>query len=109
MGKTYKIGSSTAETIAYAASMTVNPTESKTIVTIALTGAGTLALGENAKPQVGDEMIVKASSDGTARDLTFGTGFTAPVLAGVINKTKTQTLIYDGTAFIAKGAPVQIN
>ena len=82
MSKTYKIGSATAIAIAYAASMTVDPTESKTIVTIPLVGGnGALALGDDAKPQVGDEMILKVSSDGTARNLTFGTAGIQPSFA----------------------------
>lgn len=110
MNKTYKIGSATAIAIAYAASMEINPTQSKTIATIALVGGnGSLALGADAKPQVGDELVLKVSSDGTARNLTFGTGFTAPTLSGTINKTKTQTLVYDGTSFIASSSPVQID
>lgn len=109
MSKTFKIGSSTAVALAYAASIEINPTESRTIATVDLTGNATLDLGADAKPQVGDELIVKASSDGTARDLTFGTGFTAPVLAGTINKTKVISLVYDGSTFIASGAAVQID
>jgi len=109
MAKKYKIGSATAETLAYAATIEINPSESKTIATVALTGNATLNIGATATPQVGDELIVKASSDGTARNLTFGTGFTAPALAGVINKTKVQTFVYDGTGFVANAAPVQID
>lgn len=109
MGKTFKIGSATAETLAYAAAIEINPTESKTIATVALTGNATLSIGATAKPQVGDELIVKASSDGTARNLTFGAGFTAPVLSGTINKTKLQTLVFDGNNFVASASPVQID
>jgi hypothetical protein len=109
MAKTYKIGSSTAFALAYASAISLTVSESRTIVTLALTGAATLNLHADSKPQIGDEIIIKASSDGTARDLTFGTGFKAPVLAGVISKTKTQTLVYDGTSFIAAAAPVQID
>lgn len=107
--KKYQIGSSTATTVTYAAIMEINPSESRTIVTTALTGAGTLNLGADAKPQIGDELILKVSSDATARDLTLGTGITGPVLAGTINKTKVQSFVYDGTAFIAAGALIQID
>jgi hypothetical protein len=109
MSKKYQIGSSTAITVAYAATMEINPTESRTIATIDLTGAGTLDIGDEATPQVGDELILKVSSDGTARDLTLGTGITGPVLTGVINKTKVQTFVYDGSNFIATAAAVQID
>lgn len=107
--KTYKIGSAATAAVTYAAAMEINPSASRTIVTIALTGAGTLNLGAAAKPQIGAELILKVSSDATARDLTLGTGITGPVLAGAINKTKVQAFVYDGSAFIATGAPVQID
>ena len=107
--KKYQIGSTVAFTIAYAATMTANVNESRNIITIDLTGAGALSLNPESKPQVGDEIILKVSSDGTARDLTFGTGFTAPTLAGVISKTKVLCLVYDGSNFIAKSAAIQID
>lgn len=107
--KTYKIGSSVAFALAFAAIMEAKVEHSKSIITIEMTDNGTLNLSEDAKPQVGDEVIVKVSSDATARDLTFGTGFKAPVLAGVINKTKTQSFTYDGSSFVATAAPVQID
>jgi hypothetical protein len=108
MGK-FAFGHSTALLIVFSASMQATVSETRTIATINMTGNGTLALSEDAKPTLGDEIILKVSSDGTARDLTFGTGFTAPVLTGVINKTKVITLVYDGTAFIPSGAAIQIN
>ncbi len=95
--------------LAFAASMELSASESRTIAKVDMTGDGSLALADDATPQVGDEVIVKASSDGTARDLTFGTGFDAPVLAGTINKTKVQSFVYDGDSFVATGAPVQID
>lgn len=107
--KTYKIGSSVAFALAFAATMEAVVENSRSIITIEMTDDGTLNLSDDAKPQVGDEVIVKASSDATARDLTFGTGFTAPVLAGVISKTKTQSFVYDGSGFVATAAPVQID
>lgn len=107
--KTYEIGSSTLLTPAYAAAIEVELSESRTIIDLSLTGDATLNSSADSKPSIGDEVIVKAASDGTARDVTFGTGFTGPVLAGVISKTKTQAFVYDGTSFVAVGAPVQID
>ncbi|RWX00920.1 hypothetical protein [Flavobacterium cerinum] len=105
----FQIGCSCAFAIVYAASMSANVTESRNVISIAMTGAGTLSLSGDAQPVIGDEIILKVTSDGTARDLTFSTGFTAPVLAGVISKTKVQTFVYDGASFIPTGSPVQIN
>lgn len=107
--KKYLINNSVAVALVYAANMELNVSESRNIVTVAMTGNGTVALSADAKPVLGDEIILKVSSNATARDLTFGSGFTAPVLAGVISKTKVQTLVYDGTNFVATGAPVQID
>ena len=107
--KKYKIGCAVAFTIAFASEMLANVSESRNIITINLTGAGSLDISPDAKPVIGDEIILKVSSDGTARDLSFGSGFSAPTLTGVTNKTKTQRFVYDGSKFIATGAAVQIN
>lgn len=110
MKKTYKIGSAAVSTaVADEGTVEINPTESREIISIELETAATLKLGGKAAPQVGDEIILKVTSDGTARDLTFGTGFVAPVLAGAGNKTKTITLVYDGGDYIATGASVQLD
>lgn len=74
-----------------------------------LDAACTLNLTVDAQVTAGAILQVKALSDATARDLTFGTKITAPVCAGVISKTKVTTFIYDGTDFVAVGAPVQID
>ena len=107
--KGYQIGCSVAFAIAYAAQMQASVTESKSVISIAMAGAGTLTLATDSQPVPGDEIILKVSSDATARDLTFGAGFTAPVLTGVINKTKVQRFVFDGSNFIATGAAFQIN
>ena len=45
-------------------------------------------------------LFVLVKSDGTARAVTFSTGFKAnAAMAGVINKTKLATFIYNGTSF----------
>lgn len=49
---------------------------------------------------VGAMLTVKAKSDTTARTVTFGTGFKAAALAGVISKTKTALFVFDGTQFV---------
>lgn len=76
---------------------------------------GTLAAAATLNATIGESvergaiLHLKAKSDGTARDITFGTGFTSPNLAGVISKTKVQSFIYDGTAFLPMGAALQID
>ena len=59
--------------------------------------------------KVGSILVVEVGSDATARSVTFGAGFLAPVLAGVISKKKAQALVYNGIVFIAMGAPVQLD
>lgn len=82
----------------------------KTIVDLGtLTGATTVNLTIGANVPVGATLTLIAKSDTTARDVTPGTGFTGPVLAGVISKTKAQSYIYDGEKFIAMGAAVQLD
>jgi hypothetical protein len=75
----------------------------------AMAAAMTINLSINAQVTKGAIIHLKAASDGTARDITFGTGFTAPVLAGVISKTKVQSFIYNGTAFFPIGDGLQID
>ena len=74
-----------------------------------LTAAGTLDLTIGSDVPVGAILTVKAQSDATARDLTFGTGMIGPVMAGVISKTKTALFIFDGVNFVAMAAAVQID
>jgi hypothetical protein len=86
----------------------IAPTETREIATIDLGEAATLNV-DVSKSTVGDELIVKVSSDGTGRNLTFGTGITGPVLTGAANKTKVQAFVFDGEGFVASAAPVQID
>lgn len=110
MAKSYKLNGSTAGSVAYAASVALLANDSVNVFAIDLTGACTVTVSEDSKAVVpGTKIILKASSDGTARDVTFGTGITAPVLEGVINKTKVQELVYDGSGWVACSAPVQID
>lgn len=110
MAKSFKINGSAAGTVPYAASIALLVNDSVNVFSLALTGACTVTVSADSKAVVpGARIILKASSDGTARDVTFGTGITAPVLAGVISKTKVQELVYDGTGWVACSAPVQIN
>lgn len=69
----------------------------------------TLNLTLNKDLNAGAILVVKGASDGTARDVTFGTGITGPDLAGVISKTKTQSFIFDGSGFIGIAAAVQLD
>lgn len=109
MGKQYDRGRAEVQSYSSAAAISAKITAGLTVVEVSLGEAATINLDNESTPFPGAEVVVKAASDATGRDVTFGTGFTGPVLAGVANKTKTQRFVYDGTSFIACGAPIQID
>ena len=66
----------------------------------ALTAATTINVTVPVDCPQGAQLIVELPSGATARDTTFGTGFTGAVVTGVINKTKVATFRYIGTSFV---------
>lgn len=76
--------------------------------TIPLTGAATVNLTLDSRLDVGAKIYLKAAFTGITT-LTFGTGFTAPLLTGVTGKTFVAAFYYDGTNFLPTAAPYQIN
>lgn len=96
----FPFGPASAETLTYASTIAASVNNSKTILSVAMTGNATLNLTIGAGTRVGSELYVKITSDGTARDLTPGTGMTGTAVAGVISKTKVATYVYDGTTFV---------
>lgn len=48
-------------------------------------------------------LFVEAASDGTARTITPGTGFTSAALAGTISKTKVASFVYIDGSFVNTG------
>lgn len=111
MAKEYKLGSAVAsQTLTYAASVALKVDNSVSFFSVAMTGALTLTIDSASKALVPGTVIhIKGSSDGTARTITFSTGFTAPALAGTIDKTKVQSFIYNGSTFLPLGAALQID
>lgn len=96
-------------TLESAATLAVTAQNSTTIVKVDLESAATLNVTPDAQLPIGSRLTISASSDGTARDLTLGTGITGPVLEGVINKTLVAEFVFDGSAFLQAGASVQID
>lgn len=92
-------GNMTKTTLASAATIAAS-VSGPTIFTVALAAAATLNLTIDSETKIGTPIYLRVSSDGTARDLTPGTGMTGTVVAGVINKTKVATYVYDGSAFV---------
>jgi hypothetical protein len=106
----YPFGNADVQTPAYAATIAVTITDRMTILEPAvMTGALTVNLTIDQGIKAGARIFGAFLSDGTARAVTFGTGFTAPVLAGVISKTKALEFVYDGTSFKPTALGVQID
>jgi hypothetical protein len=76
----------------------------------AMTAAMTINLTIHSQVTRGALLQVVTKSDGTARTVTWGTGFTmATGLAGQASKTKVMNFIYNGTTFIPIDSGIQID
>ncbi len=84
-----------------AAILAVNVNEMKTILKPGTMGAN-MTINLTIDPQVtpGAILVMKLTSDGTARSVTFGTGLEGDALAGSADTTKYVSFIYDGSKFI---------
>ena len=103
-------GPADVQTPAYAATIAATVKDLMTIIKpAAMTGALTLNLTIDQGVRTGARLLVVGLSDATARTITFGTGFTSPVMAGVISKTKAIEFVYDGVSFKPTSAGVQID
>ena len=102
-----------AEIIALTATGTqaLSITNSVTIIdgaTFQATGNRTIDLTIDSEVKIGSMIIVKSKTAATQTTI-FGTSITGPTVTGVAGKTITATFIYDGSAFVASGAEVQID
>ncbi len=77
-------------------------------VTVQATNNRTLDLTIDSEVQIGARLLVKSKTN-ASENTVFGTGITAPTIAGTAGKTKTQGFTYDGTAFLPDGTFVQID
>lgn len=94
-----------SKTFASTIAATINRPD--TFITLAtLSGDATVNLTVDAVVLPGARLFIKSTSDGTARTLTFGTGFTAKALAGTISKSNVSSFIYDGTNFVNTGTQI---
>jgi len=106
----YPFGNADVQTPTYAATLAVTITDRMTFLApTVMSGALTVNLTINEGIKAGARLFGTFLSDGTARAVTFGTGFTAPVLAGVISKTKTIEFVYDGTTYKPTSVGIQID
>lgn len=105
----FPFGPADVQSKAYAATIAATITDAKTYLNLAqMTGAATLNLTVDPQLEVGAELIVSVSADGTNRTLTPGTGMTG--LAQTINANKSHVARYtfNGTSFIHTGT-TQLN
>jgi hypothetical protein len=77
-------------------------------VTVEATGNRTIDLTIADDIETGSIIYVSNKTNGT-ETLTFGTGITSTVITGVAGKTINQAFVYNGTAFVATGASIQID
>lgn len=109
-GVAWPMGEADVQTPAYSATLAVTITDQLTFLTPGtMTGAMTINLTVTSTVRKGAMIVLRATSDGTARTITFGTGFTSNTLAGTISKTNQQLFVYDGSTFIPVGAAILIN
>ena len=93
------------QTVTAAATIAVTVERTHTVVDLGtLAAAATVNVTVGESVPVGALLVVKAKSDGTARDITWGDGMTAAVLSGVISKTKVASFVFDGTEFVGTGS-----
>lgn len=105
----YPFGEADVQSPASAATIAVSVTNSKTIVNLSLDTAATVNVTIDEDLPTGAELHLKITSDGTGRDVTCGTNLTGPVISGVASKTKVASFVYDGSAFVASGASIQLD
>lgn len=101
----FPFGAATVEKPAAAATVAVSVSNTLHIVEVAgnMTADMTLNATPHPKLLVGSRLIVTAASDGTARSVTFGSGFTAAPLTGTASKRQAIEFIYTGVTFIPLG------
>jgi len=108
-----KHGFGAAETVA----LTATGTQALTIVndltfvdgvTVEATGNRTINLTLGADLNAGARIIVSSKTNGTETTI-FGTNITGVTVTGVTGKTKVTEFVYNGTAFVNSGTPVQID
>ncbi len=105
----WPFGAAQVEKPAFAATIAIVVANHMAVIEPAiLTGACTLSLTPTAEVRAGALVFVKQKATAT-ETLTFAGSAKAPALVGAAGKTKVQALVFDGTFFVAQGAPVQID
>jgi hypothetical protein len=84
----------------YAATLALNPNASRTVRSIALTGAQTINLTVT-RAKADDILVLMLAADASPRTVTLGTGFayTAATIVVTASKKATAVFVFDGTTF----------
>jgi hypothetical protein len=97
----YPFGRIDKQSVDFAAAIELDIRNQKTLVEVGTMSADcTLTANPAHDLEAGAELIVKLTSDATARAATLGTGFTGTSIAGTISKTKYAAFVYDGSKFV---------
>lgn len=107
----YPFGPADHQTVTPSATVALTIVNDKTILDFnaALSAGMTINLTIDSEVKKGATLSVKALSDGTARNVTCGTGMTGPGITGTISKTKSAIWEYNGTTFVQMTAAVQLD
>ena len=101
VNRTVKFGVTDVQSPAYASAIAIVTVHKKTIVKVSVTGGLALTIGTSPDAEAGDELNIQIANDGTARTVTFGSGFmSAGNLVGTINKTASVNFVHNGTLFV---------
>lgn len=100
----YPFGAATKLTPEYAATVSVNVFNNKTIVEVAqLTGNATLQLVADEEIAIGAEVSVKFTADGTNRTVSLGSNLLGTSIAVNATKIVGATFEWDGVKFVHRG------
>ena len=103
----YPFGAADVQSKAYAATIAADVDNSETVIKVAqLTGAATINLTVSAELPVGARLTVELEADGTARTVTWGTGFTGVAYQVAISKKAAASFVFTGSTFINTGVIV---
>lgn len=100
----FPFGNATTIEVEDAATLNFSITNSMTLIVVdELAADATINLTVAKGVPIGSQLFIRLQSDGTARDVTPGTGMEGTDMAGTISKTKMFQCLYDGTNFIVVG------
>lgn len=107
----WPFGAATVETLNATGTQAITIVNEMTIVngaTVIATGNRTLNLTVGELVGIGAMLVIKTKTTATTTTI-FGTAMLGATITGVAGKTFVATFVYDGSAFVNSGTPVQID